>query len=325
MKKIPLLILILSVIAISCKNDKKDPKINKPVYESAPNFSADSAFKFVNEQVLFGPRVPNTKAHEACAKYLTNKLKDYCDTVYNQPFIGLTYDGKKLKSQNIIGSFGIHKSKRILLAAHWDSRPVADHDPDSTKWKQPIDGANDGASGVGILLEIARQLSIKNPEYGIDIVFFDAEDWGTPSGVQAEGDWWCLGSQYWSRTPHVPGYRAEYGILLDMVGGKGAQFFQEGVSTQYAQEIVSKVWGQANRLGFQDYFINQPANPLIDDHLYVNRIAGIPMIDIIHQDNTSGTGFIYTWHTTADNMSNIEKSTLDVVGKTVLAVIYSEK
>lgn len=325
MKKIPLWILILAIFLISCKDKKKDQKMNKTEFESAPDFSADSAFTFISDQIGFGPRIPNTKAHATCAQYLSNKLNEYCDTVYIQPFIALTYDGKKLKSQNIIGSFGPEKGKRILLGAHWDTRPYADHDPDPAKRGSTFEGANDGASGVGVLLEIARQLSLKNPDYGVDIIFFDSEDWGTPSGTQVEGDWWCLGAQYWARSPHIPGYRADFGILLDMVGGKGAQFFHEGVSTQYAQHIVSKVWGKANRLGFADYFINQPSNPIIDDHLYVNRMTGIPMINIVHQDNTTGTGFIYTWHTTSDKLSNIEKSTLEVVGKTVLAIIYSEK
>lgn len=326
MKKILLSLLILLIISMSCKENKKNQKpTTTPTYESAPEFSADSAFRFIADQVRFGPRIPNTKAHEACAKYLIHKLNQYCDTVYVQPFIATTYDGKKLKSQNLVGSFGPTKGKRILLGAHWDTRPYADHDSDPAKRGNTFDGANDGASGVGVLLEIARQLAFKNPEYGVDIIFFDAEDWGTPAGVQVEGDWWCLGAQYWATTPHKPGYRAEFGILLDMVGGKDARFFHEGVSTQFAQHIVSKVWGKANRLGYSSYFINQPANPIVDDHLYVNRYAGIPMINIVHQDNTTGTGFISTWHTTFDNLDNIEKSTLDVVGKTVLSIIYSEK
>lgn len=325
MKYNSILLLLIAVGLFSCKNNQEKPKQNETVYESAPNFDADSAFSYVNAQVAFGPRVPNTKAHVECGNYLSSILRSFCDTVYVQNFIATTYDGKKLKSQNIIGSFAPEKPNRILLGAHWDSRHIADHDADPSKRDTPIDGANDGASGVGVLIEIARQLAIKNPEIGVDIIFFDAEDWGTPSGTQIEGDWWCLGAQYWARNPHTPGYRANYGILLDMVGGKDARFFHEGFSSQYAQHIVSKTWGQAHRLGFKEYFINQPANPIIDDHLYVNRIARIPMINIVHQDNSTGTGFNYTWHTTMDNMSNIDRKTLDVVGKTVLAVIYSEK
>jgi glutaminyl-peptide cyclotransferase len=325
MKKFSILLCVLAIVSFSCNNNKKDMKPKTIVYESAPNFDADSAYFYVNKQVSFGYRVPNTKPHQQCSAYLAATLRSFCDTVYVQNFIATNYEGTKLKSQNIIGSFAPEKTNRILLGAHWDSRPFADHDADLSKRDTPIDGANDGASGVGVLLEIARQLAIKNPEIGIDIIFFDAEDWGPPSSAQIEGDWWCLGSQYWSRNPHKPGYRATYGILLDMVGGKNAQFFHEGVSIQYAQNIVSKIWGKAHRLGFKEYFINQPGNPIIDDHLYVNQIARIPMVNIIHQDNSTGTGFNFTWHTTMDNMSNIDKTTLEVVGKTVLAVIYSEK
>jgi hypothetical protein len=325
MKKNFLLYLIVPLLVVSCKDHGKESTNLKPQYESAPVFSADSAFSFVSKQVTFGPRVPNTEPHVLCGNYLVEKLQSYCDTVYIQSFTGVTYDGKKLKSKNIIGTFGVNKTKRIVLAAHWDSRPIADHDSDPAKRDRPIDGANDGASGVGILLEVARQLSLKNPEIGVDIIFFDSEDWGTPSGTQIEGDWWCLGSQYWSKNPHVNGYKADFGILLDMVGGVDAKFYQEGVSVQYALPIVQKIWGQAHRLGFHNYFINEPSNPLIDDHLYVNKITGIPMVDIIHQDNNTGTGFTYTWHTTADNISNIDATTLDVVGKTLLAVIFAEK
>lgn len=325
MKSNLLALLIVAILVVSCKDKTTNNTTSEQQYESAPVFSADSAFSFVTNQVKFGPRVPNTDAHVQCGDYLISTLKSYCDTVYVQPFTAITYDGKKLKSRNIIGSFGMNKTKRVLLAAHWDSRPIADHDANPLNRTKPIDGANDGASGVGILLEIARQLAIKNPEIGIDIVFFDAEDWGTPSGTQVEGDWWCLGSQHWSKNPHVPNYKADYGILLDMVGGAGAKFYQEGVSMQYAQPIVQKIWGKAHRLGFHEYFINEPSNPLIDDHLYVNQLTGIPMVDIIHQDNSTGTGFTYTWHTSADNMSNIDAKTLGVVGKTVLAVIYAEK
>lgn len=325
MKKYSLLLFSIAILTISCKQEKKDPKSITTVYESAPNFDADSAFSYVNTQVAFGFRIPNTKPHQACSAYLEATLRSFCDTVYVQDFIATTYDGKKLKSQNIIGSFNPEKANRILLGAHWDSRPFADHDVDPAKNESPFDGANDGASGVGVLLEIARQLSIKNPTIGVDIIFFDAEDWGPPSSAQIEGDWWCLGSQYWARTPHKPGYRANFGILLDMVGGKNAQFFHEGVSTQYAQGVVSKIWGKAHRLGYKEYFINESANPIIDDHFYVNRIARIPMVNIIHQDNSTGTGFNFTWHTSLDNMSNIDRTTLEVVGKTVLAVIYSEE
>jgi len=326
MRKILLIVLCVIITFSACKKNKKEEKNNKKIatVESAPSFNADSAFYFVKAQTDFGPRIPNSVAHKTCASFLTNCLKRFCDTVIVQSFVATTYDGNKLNSFNIIGSFSPEKEKRVLLAAHWDSRHIADHDPVPEKRTLPIDGANDGASGVGVLLEIARQLSIKNASIGVDIIFFDAEDYGTPSGENIQGDWWCLGSQYWARNPHRPNYHATFGILLDMVGAPDAQFFQEGFSSQYAQHVLSKVWSKAFRLGYQTYFINKPSNYITDDHYYVNRIARIPMINIVHQDNNTGTGFNYTWHTTMDNISNIDKNTLSAVGITVLSVIYSE-
>jgi len=329
MKKLLISIIVLMFFTISCSdsNKKKSKSIQKeePILITAPNFDPDSAFYFVKAQTDFGPRVPNTEAHRKCALFLQNKLAQYCDKVIVQPFTAHTFDGTKIDGKNIIGSFFPEKQRRVLLAAHWDSRPFADNDPDPANWDKPIDGANDGASGVGVLLEIARQLKEKNPEIGVDIIFFDAEDWGMPSGQNETGNWWCLGSQHWSRNPHVANYKADFGILLDMVGAPNAKFLQEGISRHYASRIVSKVWAKAYQLGHKDYFLNFAGNPITDDHLYVNKIAKIPMINIIHQDHTTGTGFVSTWHTLQDNISNIDKTTLYVVGSTVLGVVYGEE
>ncbi len=324
---VPLVIMMLALLLfVSCRPDKKkDTPIADPQLQ-APNFSADSAFNFVKAQTDFGPRVPNSQAHAQCADYLIQQLAQYCDTTMVQSFQSKTYNGTTLNGKNLIGSFAPENSKRIILAAHWDSRHVADYDPDVNKRKTPIDGANDGASGVGVLLEIARQLSQKAPNIGVDIIFFDLEDYGAPDNENApDGDWWGLGSQYWSNHPHVANYQADYGILLDMVGDANATFRYESFSSRYAQDILAKVWATAYQLGFYNYFIAQPSNAITDDHYYVNTIANIPMIDIIHQDDYTGTGFTATWHTTNDNITHINKNTLAVVGKTVLSVIYSEK
>jgi len=328
MKKADILIITLLFFVISCndstKNKAKTITKDEPITIAAPSFDRDSAFYFVKTQTSFGPRVPNTEAHKKCAQFLQTQLKNYCDRVIVQSFVTHTYDGTKINGKNIIGSFFPEKEKRILLAAHWDSRPFADNDPNPANRDKPIDGANDGASGVGILLEIARQLKEKNPAVGIDIVFFDVEDWGPRNSQNVEGDWWCLGSQYWAKNQHAINYKAEYGILLDMVGAPNAKFMQEWHSMHYASRIVSKVWAKAYQLGYKDYFLNIGSNPVTDDHVYVSKIAKIPMINIIHQDNSTETGFNPTWHTLHDNISNIDKHTLYVVGTTVLAVLYEE-
>ncbi len=297
----------------------------EPTAIEAPAFDADSAFTYVKAQTDFGPRVPNSPAHTQCAQYLTSKLSTYCDTVYVQNFNATAYDGTVLKSQNIVGTFNPAAYKRIVLAAHWDSRPFADHDPDPAHHGKAIDGANDGASGVGVLLEVARQLAISRPNVGIDIVFFDAEDYGAPENVQApQGEWWGLGAQYWSRNPHTANYRADYGILLDMVGDANAHFRYEFHSKMYARNVLAKVWNSAYKLGFGSTFCQTDSNPITDDHYYVNTIANIPMIDIIHQEDATGTGFPLTWHTLDDNIQHIDKNMLEKVGKTLLYVISQE-
>lgn len=291
----------------------------------APAFDADSAFSYVKAQTDFGPRVPNRPAHSQCAQYLTSKLSTYCDTVLVQDFNANAYDGTVLKSQNIIGVFNPAAFKRIVLAAHWDSRPFADHDPDPANHGKAIDGANDGASGVGVLLEVARQLAVSRPNVGVDIVLFDAEDYGAPENVPApQGEWWGLGSQYWSQNPHTPNYHADYGILLDMVGDANAHFRYEFHSKMYARNVLAKVWNSAYKLGYGATFSQTDSHPITDDHYYVNTIAHIPMIDIIHQEDASGTGFPLTWHTMNDNIDHIDKNTLEKVGKTLLYVISQE-
>lgn len=329
MKRISALIITVMVVSIvGCKNKPKtDESNNTPVVSmESPAFDGDSAFAFVAAQTAFGPRVPGTKAHGECATWMVNKLKSYTQNVIEQDFKARLWDGKTANGKNIIAVFNPENKVRILLSAHWDSRPYADHDADAKNHKTPIDGANDGASGVGVLIEIARQLSIKNPGIGVDIILFDLEDWGEPQEAQSEQeDNWCLGSQHWSRTPHVVGYKARFGILLDMVGAANAEFAKEGTSMYYASDFVNKVWGIANQLGFSNYFVNRQSNGITDDHLYINKIASIPTIDIVQHDPSTQSGFNQHWHTLNDNIGNINKETLSAVGKVCLAVIYQEK
>ena len=296
----------------------------------APDFQVDSAYSFVEQQVAFGPRVPNTSAHQACEEYLVNQLTSFGADVQVQEFEAEAYDGTSLQLSNIIGSFYPEQRKRILLAAHWDTRPFADKDAERTD--EPIDGANDGASGVGVLLEIARALQGADtvPRVGVDIILFDGEDYGEPEGKKAtrtEGSntvWWCLGSQHWSENKHQANYSAYYGILLDMVGADGATFYQEGVSERVAPSIVSKVWSTGQRLGFGRYFVKKESPEIVDDHVYVNYNGKIPMVDIVEYEPTSAYYFAQYHHTHADNMDIISRETLEAVGETVLHVVYGE-
>jgi hypothetical protein len=322
-------LLIFSIFLASCggnREKKNTPEITKIV--DVPQFNADSAYAFVKKQVDFGPRVPNSAAHQKAANYFVSEFEKYGATVVVQNFSASTYDNQRLNLKNIIASFYPEKTKRILLAAHWDTRPFADKDPE--KPNAPFDGANDGASGVGVLLEIARTLKQNvPPDVGIDMILFDGEDWGEKTQEQnthpvRDGwvEWWCLGSQYWSKNKHKPNYAAYYGILLDMVGGKNAQFAREGYSLHYAPSVVEKVWGAASTRGFGHVFINLNQGYITDDHKFVNEMGKIPMIDIVSYDPESGFGDFH--HTQKDNMDIISKETLHAVGSTLLYVLYYE-
>ena len=324
----PLVIVTLSALLASCNScqTQKNTAIPEPYNQISPAFNQDSAFVFIQKQVDFGPRVPMTAEHKACGDFLAGKLASYGADVTEQTADMTHYDGQKITIRNILGSFQPEKETRVLLFAHWDTRPFADRENDKEKQLQPILGADDGGSGVGVLLEIARQIQLKSPEIGIDILFFDLEDWGQADfdEKQIPGEWWCVGSRYWSEHPHIPNYKAKYGILLDMVGASNATFTREGYSVQYASNIVEKIWSTASKLGYGQFFSGKAGGYITDDHVPVNEIRHIPSIDIINMKDDSNTGFASHWHTHNDNMNNINKTTLKAVGQTVMEVIYSE-
>ena len=293
-----------------------------------PAFNADSAYAFTKKQCDFGPRDMNSKGHEECLQWIVNKFKQYGCKVTTQKADLTGWDGTVLHSTNIIAQYNPLATTRILFCAHWDSRPWADNDPDSLNWHKPILAANDAASGVAVMLELARLLKDhKSQSLGIDFVCFDAEDWGVPqwSDHQDDGNSWALGAQYWSA--NIPkGYAPRYGILLDMVGGQGAQFYREGMSEQYANEIVKKVWRAARQAGYSSFFPKQDGGMITDDHIPVNQTAKIPCIDVIpYYPECQQSSFGPTWHTISDDMQHIDKNTLKAVGQTMVQVIFTEK
>lgn len=293
-----------------------------------PVFNADSAFAYVVRQIDFGPRVTNSPANVACAAWLETTLKRFSQHVVVQPFKARAFNGTVLSGRNIIASFNPDAKVRILLCSHWDSRPWADHDPDPANYNTPIPGANDGASGVGVLLELARIMALQPPSAGVDIVLFDAEDYGPTKDKQDRysEDEWGLGSQYWARNPHIPGYKARFGILLDMVGVENATFMQEGISLYYAPHIVKKVWAIAGQAGYGSFFVDEEGGSITDDHYYINRDANIPTINIIHlQREGSSTGFYPYWHTIHDDLSKVNPASLQAVGDVLVHVVYLEK
>ena len=322
-----LLLLLLSAVFYVAKPylDKKPPTPVAPVVKPrpnipqipVPNFNPDSAFLFVKKQVEFGPRVPNTPAHKKCAAWLVKEFQRFGFAVIEQKVSAPYYKGGTFNGVNIIAQYKPEAQKRICIAAHWDSRNEADKD--NNNQNKPIDGADDGASGVGVLLELARTLKSHPVDVGVDLICFDLEDNGDDKGPS---ETWCLGSQYWAKNLHRPGYSPYYAILLDLVGAKGARFYKEGISREVAPQTVEKVWNMASSLGYSEYFVNEDGGGITDDHLFVVRGAQIPMIDIISTPNKGSSPFGDHHHTHNDNINIIDKNVLKAVGQTMTAVIF---
>jgi len=321
-----LFFLSILVIGISCKQNPKGQETVTSTVE-VPVFNADSAYHYTAVQVAFGPRIPGTEAHETCGNYLSDELKRFGATIVEQKATLQLQDGTPVLIRNIIGSFQPENKSRVLLFAHWDTRPYADHDSNPDNRMKPIDGANDGAGACAALLEIARQIGITQPAVGVDIIFFDLEDWGPPDFPAKNNHYgtWCMGAEYWARNPHIINYVAKYGILLDMVSAPDAQFYKEGFSQQYSPAIVKKVWDAARATGYDSYFIDQDGLKITDDHASVAKYRNIPSIDIIHCNPNSSSGFGSYWHTLNDNMNNVDKATLTAVGQTVLYILFHEE
>lgn len=321
MKRI--LLLFLSITLLWACNNNTATSTNEVDYTSVkiPEFVADSAYRYVAEQLQFGFRSPGSIGHQQCAMYLANKMHQWCDTVIIQNFSTTLWNGETYQGQNIIASLNPEKEKRVLLGAHWDSRLWADHDPNTSNHKKPIMGANDGASGVGTLMEMARIMSQQRPEMGIDIIFFDMEDQGIPEWENTYKDnTWCLGSQYWAKNPHRPFYTAHYGILFDMVGTRTPRYTREEFSRHYAYGLVDKIWKAAAQTGAGNVFVNIDSDAILDDHLYVNRIINIPMIDIVQ--NSEQCSFFPYWHTIEDNLDCISAESMKITADVVLKVLY---
>ena len=323
-KYIFLSFLIVAALFSSCKSNKQVEEVLNPV---GPAFIADSAMAYCQAQCDFGPRTMNSKAHDLCEEWIINKFKGFGLEVETQKADLTGWDGTKLHSTNIIAHFNPQAERRILICAHWDSRPWADNDPDSTNWHKPVLAANDGASGVGVMLEVARLLQNDTTlAIGVDLVCFDAEDYGTPQWAEKNEDsekTWALGAQYWAK--NLPeGYNPQFGILLDMVGGQGAKFYQEQFSLRYAASIVDKVWSAARHAGYGSMFTNEVGGQITDDHIPVNE-AGIPTVDVIPcYPDCRQSSFGPTWHTINDDMEHLDINTLKAVGQTLIQVIYSE-
>lgn len=324
------ILYLLPLLLMACGSSNKTGKDAVNYQRVSPEFCVDSAYSYIAQQCSYGPRIMNSDAHDACGDWIQEQFEKFGAKVTNQYADLKLYDGTPIKNRNIIAQVNPDAAVRIMLCSHWDSRPWADHDASEANHRTPIDGANDGASGVGVMLEIARQIYAQGDtcklQVGVDFVCFDAEDCGTPEFDDRGEDTantWCLGSQYWGTQRIAAGFSPRYGILLDMVGGGNSFFQKEYYSMRYASTIVDKVWNMAHLLGYSNYFNNESGGGITDDHVQVN-LSGIPCIDIIGSDR-DGASFPKTWHTVNDNIQNIDKEILKAVGNTLMEVLWNEK
>lgn len=333
------LIFAAALLITSCKSNKTIDTTTEDM-AVGPSFSADSAYLYCKQQCDFGPRTMNGEAHDVCRDWIVKEFQRHGCSVELQQADLKGYDGTILHSSNIIAHYpalsdsAAGDKPRILLCAHYDSRPWADNDPDASNHHTPVLAANDGASGVAVMLEVARLLHAADSAHvGVTFICFDAEDYGTPQWFEGESqveDPWALGAQYWAQqssttTQHPTTTTPQWGILLDMVGGEGSKFYYEGMSLQYAREYVQKVWSCASQAGYGSYFVCSEGGYITDDHVPVNKVAGIPCIDIIpYYPDCQQSSFGPTWHTISDTMDHISKETLQAVGQTIIQVLYSE-
>ncbi len=325
MKQLAIIAACLLALA-GCKHKQEVPETLQGIdytQVAVPKFSADSAYAYVEAQLAFGNRIPGSKGWRQCADWLLAQMSRWCDTVIVQDFNATLWDNSTVPGKNIIASLNPTASNRVLLAAHWDSRSWADHDNVESLQRKPVPGANDGASGVAALMEMARVMSQMPPSVGVDFIFFDVEDQGATSWSEVyDENTWCKGSQHWAQNRHVPYYTAVYGVLFDMVGTLNPRFTKEQISRNFAPGLTDKMWRAAAALGYNSIFVNQDTDPILDDHYYVNRLAGIPMVDIVQNSGT--TSFFEHWHTTTDDINSVSKESLRTVATVTMKTIYGD-
>ena len=324
---------MLSTSLTSCRSGKTTAShgADTIAIAPAPVFDADTAMSYVRVQCAFGPRVPGSEAHEACAHWIAATFAQLGVSVTEQQTTLNGYDGQPMRCRNIMARMNPDHTDRVLITAHWDSRAWADNDPDPANHHTPVLAANDGASGVAVMLEMARAIASMPLSYGVDFVCFDLEDQGTPQWADEddvqpsdESGFWCLGSRYWANQAFADNYEARFAVNLDMVGGRDASFSMESYSCQFAQPVVNMVWHLAEQLGYGQFFRQRVGGYVMDDHVPVFQLAHVPSIDIVPHVENAPSSFGRTWHTTSDTPDNIDPAVLKAVGQTLLQLLYND-
>ncbi|MBC7397603.1 MAG: M28 family peptidase [Bdellovibrionales bacterium] len=285
--------------------------------DSVPIFDENQAYSQILAYEKFGPKVPGTSAHVQGGDWIVSELKKTTALIHEQKTEAKTFDGKTIPVRNIIAQLNPEAKERYLLSAHWDNRPFSDEDKDKKYKNIPTPGVNDGGSGVVVLLGIAKALSGKSMAIGVDLAFFDAEDWGSPSNEET----YCLGTQYWAKNPVPAHYQAKFGINYDMVGRIGSVFPVESYSAQKAPEAIAKLQAAARKIGYQDLFPNTRTGYVIDDHIYIMHGLGFPVMDLIYMSNGR---FPPEWHTHLDTSEFISRDILKAVGQTTLQMLWDQ-
>lgn len=303
------LLLLLPACELRCGSPARSP---------IPLFDADRAYDLVLSYEKLGPKPAGSEALARATTWIRQELETAGAKVLIQEVKVKPPVGPEVTARNVIGQFDPDKKERVLLSAHYDTRPFADEERDPKKQKQAVPGVNDGGSGTALLLTLAHALQNARPNVGVDLLFLDAEDAGIPSHANS----YCLGTQAWTKNPVPAGYRARFGINFDMVGRIGAVFPVEGHSGSRAASVVSKVHAAAQELGLSDYFPRQRTGFVIDDHVYLMEGLGIPVMDIIHL--TPEGRFPPEWHTLQDTSEFISREVLKAVGQTTLRVLWNE-
>jgi glutaminyl-peptide cyclotransferase len=272
-------------------------------------FAGARAFGYLERQMQFGPRIPGTPGHDRTGDWILDRLHATADSVVVQAFTHVTRQGQTLHLRNFLARFQPAAAERVLLLAHWDTRPHADQSANLGQQRLPVPGANDGASGVAVLLGVADALKAKPPATGVDLLFVDGEDFGD---FTADSNDVLMGSRYFA-AHEPPGYPPLFAVLFDMVADKDQQFYYEGNSQAFAPEVVERVWHTAADLGYGRIFIPGVKPTLIDDHVALQK-AGIHAIDVVDFD------YPY-WHTTEDTIDKVSAASLQVVGDVALALV----